>query len=220
MKRRPAPTDERRPRRAAENLHALLASPTPAAWVDHACVHVEALLLDHANCEKKAASTAVSLMFRYPEDEGLVQRLSRLAREELRHFEQVGSVIARRGIALRRVPPTRYASGLHRIVRSREPGRLVDRLIAAAFIEARSAERFGALAPSLDKELGAFYEGLFAAEKRHCEVYLALARARGQDSVEARIRDFAAADAELITQPDRRFGFHSGPPLNAGAARA
>ena len=99
------------------------------------------------------------------------------------------------------------------------PGRVVDRRRVARTVR-EGAERFCALAPSLDKELGAFYEGLFAAEKRHCEVYLALARARGQDSVEARIRDFAAADAELITQPDRRFGFHSGPPLNAGAARA
>ena len=196
----------------AEGWRELLACPTPAAWVSHACVHVETLLLDHANCEKKAASTAVSLLFRYSEDDALVQRLSRLAREELRHFEQVRAVIIRRGIGFRRVPPTHYAGGLHRIVRSREPGRLVDLLIAGAFIEARSAERFALLAPVLDPDLGAFYAGLLAAEARHCDAYLALARARSDASIDARVQVFAAAEAELVTQADRRFGFHSGVP--------
>jgi tRNA-(ms[2]io[6]A)-hydroxylase len=191
---------------------ALLACPTPVAWVSHARASIEALLLDHANCEKKAASTAVGLLFRYPGDDALVQRLSRLAREELRHFEQVRALIARRGVAYRRVPPTRYAGGLHRIVRSREPGRLVDLLIAGAFIEARSAERFSVLAPVLDPELGDFYAGLLAAEARHCDEYLALACKRSDTPIDARVEAFAAAEAELVTQPDSRFGFHSGVP--------
>jgi tRNA-(ms[2]io[6]A)-hydroxylase len=155
----------------------------------------------------------VSLLFRYPADDALVQRLSRLAREELRHFEQVRALIARRGIAFRQVPPTRYAGGLHRLVRGREPGRLADLLIAGAFIEARSAERFAALAPALDAELGGFYAGLLAAEARHCGEYLELARARSEAPLDARLATFAAAEAELVTQPDRRFGFHSGVPL-------
>ena len=195
-----------------EGWRGLLACSTPAAWLSHASVHVETLLLDHANCEKKAASTAVSLLFRYSEDDALVQRLSRLAREELRHFEQVRALIARRGIEFRRVPPTRYAGGLHRIVRSRDPGRLVDLLIAGAFIEARSAERFALLASVLDADLGAFYAGLLAAEARHCDAYLALARARSDTPLDARVQVFAAAEAELVTQTDRRFGFHSGVP--------
>jgi tRNA-(ms[2]io[6]A)-hydroxylase len=198
----------------AQPWRALLACPTPAKWLAHARSHVDALLLDHANCEKKAASTAVSLLFRYPDDDALVQRLSRLAREELRHFEQVRVMIARRGIAFRRVPPTHYAGGLHRLVRSRDPGRLVDLLIAGAFIEARSAERFSVLAPVLDAELGEFYAGLLAAEARHCDAYLALARARGDASFDARVQAFAAAEAELVTKSDRRFGFHSGVPLH------
>jgi tRNA-(ms[2]io[6]A)-hydroxylase len=216
MKHVPAPNDESGLPRGQDPLSALLACPTPLAWVSHARLHVDALLLDHANCEKKAVSTAVSLLFRYPENADLTQRLSRLAREELRHFEQVCSVIARRAIAFRRVPPTRYAAGLHRVVRAREPGRLVDLLVAGAFIEARSAERFAALAPSLDEELGGFYQALFAAEKRHCFDYLALARAWDEGSLNTRIRDFATAEAELITRPDRRFGFHSGPPARDG----
>jgi len=195
-----------------DDYRSLLACATPPEWVSHACTHVAALLLDHASCEKKAASTAVSLLFRYPDQEPFVQRLSRLAREELRHFEQVRALIARRGIAFRRVRPTRYAGGLHRLVRSREPERLVDLLIAGAFIEARSAERFAVLAPALDAELGSFYSGLLVAEVRHCRVYLALARAQSDRPVEPRVQAFAAAEAELITTPDERFGFHSGPP--------
>jgi tRNA-(ms[2]io[6]A)-hydroxylase len=186
----------------------LLACATPAAWVEHACAHLDALLLDHASCEKKAASTAVALLFRYPEREALVQRLSRLAREELRHFEQVHAVIARRGIAGRRSAPTRYAGALRRLVRGREPQRLVDLLITGAF----SAERFAALAPALDPELGAFYAGLLAAEARHCDAYLALASAHGDAPLEDRLAEFAAAEAELVTRPDPHFGFHSGPP--------
>jgi tRNA-(ms[2]io[6]A)-hydroxylase len=212
MKRRQALTDHGSHGSAQRGALGLLACPTPAAWVTHASSHVELLLLDHANCEKKAASTAVSLLFRYPEQESLAQRLSRLAREELRHFEQVCAVTARRGIAFRRVAPTRYAAGLHRLVRAREPDRLVDLLLAGAFIEARSAERFAVLAPALDEELSTFYGGLLAAEARHRDVYLTLARARARADLDERIRDFAAAEAELVTQRDRRFGFHSGPP--------
>jgi tRNA-(ms[2]io[6]A)-hydroxylase len=190
----------------------LLACATPAAWVEHACAHVDSLLLDHASCEKKAASTAVALLFRYPEHDALVQRLSRLAREELRHFEQVRAVIARRGIRVRRLRPTRYAGALHRLVRGSEPARLMDSLIAAALIEARSAERFAALIPALDADLAAFYGGLHAAEARHCDAYLALARQHGDFSFDERLAEFAGAEAALITEPDRHFGFHSGPP--------
>jgi len=189
-----------------------LATPTPDSWLEQAVLNQDLLLIDHANCEKKAASTALGLMHRYVEQGTLLERMSRLAREELRHFEQVRAVIARRGIAFRRVRPTRYAGGLHRVVRSAEPGRLVDLLIAGAFIEARSAERFAVLAPALDRELGAFYASLHAAEARHCRTYLDFAQAQSDAPIDARVRAFSSAEAELITQPDARFGFHSGPP--------
>ena len=194
------------------SMPVILQSVTDPRWFQLATERWQDLLLDHANCEKKAASTALALMFSYPEDFELADRMSRLAREELRHFEQVRALIVRRGIGFRRVPPTRYAGGLHRIVRNREPGRLVDLLIAGAFIEARSAERFALLTPVLDAELGAFYGGLLAAEARHCDAYVALARARSDAPIDARLQAFAAAEAELVTQPDRRFGFHSGVP--------
>lgn len=197
---------------ANSGFGAPLTVATPARWVNAACAQLDTLLLDHAACEQKAASTALSLCFRYPERGDLVQRLSRLAREELRHFEQLRAVIARRGIAFRRVAPTRYASGLRRVVRSREPGRLVDLLLAGAFIEARSAERFALLAPRLDPQLGNLYSGLLDAEARHCDSYLALARAQSEEDLADRIAAFAQAEAQLVTEPDTGFGFHSGPP--------
>ena len=125
----------------------LLRVPTPAAWIEAAVGSRELLLIDHANCEKKAASTALSLMFAYAEDLELAQRLSRLAREELRHYEQVAKLIAELGIVPRRLGPGRYAERLRRLVARTEPAREVDLLVAGAFIEARSCERFEALAP-------------------------------------------------------------------------
>ena len=192
----------------------LLACRTPDAWLERAVTEVPTLLLDHANCEKKAASTALALMFRYPQHGDLCHRLSRLAREELRHYEQVDKLMSRRGIAFRRVAPTRYATGLRDQVRSEEPGRLVDTLICGAFIEARSCERFGAIAPRLDDELRRFYEGLMASESRHFRDYLALAVRLSDEPIGARIERVAHTEAQLIESADPAFGFHSGVPAD------
>jgi tRNA-(ms[2]io[6]A)-hydroxylase len=90
----------------------ILAAPTPAAWVDAACEGWHEVLVDHANCEKKAASSALALMFAYPEDQRLSTALSRLAREELRHFEQVSQMMRRLDVSFVRQSPGRYAAGL------------------------------------------------------------------------------------------------------------
>lgn len=190
-----------------------LPCPTPLAWVEAALAQPGLLLTDHANCEKKAAGTALNLMFRYSADAGLMDWLSRLAREELRHFEQVLAVMKRRGLAFRPLAAARYAGGLRALVRSHEPARLVDTLIAGALIEARSCERFAALAPRLDPELGAFYSRLLASESRHFRSYLAAAqRLAGAAVLGERIAVFAARERELIESPDTEFRFHSGPP--------
>ena len=135
---------------------------TPDSWLTEALQpHREAILLiDHANCEKKAAATALSLMHRYVEQGGLLDKMSRLAREELRHFEQVLKLMRSREIEYVPLSASRYAQGLHKGVRKQEPGRLVDTLIVGALIEARSCERFARLAPSLEPDLKAFYESL------------------------------------------------------------
>src|SRR5580704_18025577 len=140
--------------------HPLLRVPTPAAWVAQACAMPDLLLIDHANCEKKAASTALALMFAYAEDLDLTDRMSRLAREELRHYEQVAKLIRTLGVAPQRLAPGRYAERLRRLVAKSEPHREVDLMICGAFIEARSCERFSTLAANIGAPLGDFFHGL------------------------------------------------------------
>src|SRR4051812_34598418 len=163
--------------------HTILAAPTPERWYEVACERWPELLIDHANCEKKAASTALSLIFSYPEDVALTQRISRLGREELRHFEQVQQLMGELKVSFVRMAPSRYADGLRRKLRKDEPGRLLDLLLCGALIEARSCERFVGLAPRLNDPLGHFYGALAHSEARHGSLYLKLAegRANGTD---------------------------------------
>lgn len=188
---------------------------TPREWVEMACQRWRELLLDHANCEKKAASTALSLIFTYPEDFTLAAQLSRLAREELRHFEQVQRLMVTLAVPFQRLSPSRYAEGLRRHVRLEEPGRRIDVLICGALIEARSCERFRAMAPRLPEPLSGFYRTLSEAEARHHLLYLDLARtsaAVDSQSFERRVEVLADAEADLILAPDAQFRFHSGLP--------
>jgi tRNA-(ms[2]io[6]A)-hydroxylase len=199
----------------AQFSHPLLRAPTPASWIDHACAFPDLLLIDHANCEKKAASTALSLMFAYAEDLELTERMSRLAREELRHYEQVAKMIMALKITPERLAPGRYAAQLRRLVSSAEPQREVDLMICGALIEARSCERFAVLGQSIGEPLNGLFEGLHEAEARHYGIYLKLARraaARAKVDLDARIAVFAALEAQLITSPDTVFRFHSGAP--------
>lgn len=196
-----------------EAVRAFLGCPTPEGWITAALEQPTLLLTDHANCEKKAAGTALNLLFRYSEDSSLMDWLSRLAREELRHFEQVLAIMKRRRVPFRPLAAARYAGGLRGLARTHEPARLVDTLIAGAFIEARSCERFAALAPRLDAELGDFYSRLLSSEARHFRAYLSAAeRAAGSHDISARIAEFRVRERELIEAPDTEFRFHSGPP--------
>jgi len=198
-----------------EDISRFLASPTPAGWIDAACDDLPLLLVDHAHCEKKAASSAIQLLFRYPDRQRLVHRMSRLAREELRHFEQVLKLMEQRGLAFHHLSPSRYAEGLRRHARTHEPARLVDILVIGAFIEARSCERFQALAPVLeDRGIAAFYAGLCESESRHFRHYLKLAEQAAGGDVAERVAFFREVEAELNEAPDRELRFHSGPPAN------
>lgn len=193
-----------------DELLAFLRRATPDAWVQQALQHPEELLIDHANCEKKAASTALNLMFRYIDKPDLLQKMSRLAREELRHFEQVIALMGKRGIAYRGLSASHYAQRLRQHVRTVEPGRLVDTLIVGAFIEARSCERFAKLAPHLDAELGEFYGSLLKSEARHYQDYLKLARDYADESIDERVAFFAEVESQAIIENDTEFRFHSG----------
>lgn len=190
-----------------------LCAATDPRWYELACERWQELLVDHANCEKKAASTALSLIFTYADDLDLTSRLSRLAREELRHFEQVQKYMVDAGVPFKRLTPSRYAEGLRRAVRRSEPSRLLDLLLCGALIEARSCERFVGLVPRLHEPLASFYRGLAESEARHQSLYLWLAERRADArAVHARLAELADIEAELATAPDGQFRFHSGTP--------
>jgi len=194
-----------------ERPEILLAATAPD-WVEAAAARWRELLNDHAQCEKKAASTALALMFSYPQDRRLAATLSRLAREELRHFEQVQKLMITLEVPFERQRPGRYAAGLRALLRTADPGRKLDLLLTGALIEARSCERFRLLAPRLPVEVAGFYEQLARSEARHFEEYLELARAEAAAQWRPRLRQLAEREARLATTPDAQLRFHSGPP--------
>ena len=197
---------------ALEEIQAFLPCATPDKWLENALDNQTLMLIDHANCEKKAASTALNLIYRYTDNFELLNKMSRLAREEMRHFEQVIAIMKRRNIAYQHISASRYAAGMRELARSNDPGKLVDMLVIGAFIEARSCERFARLAPYLDDELKAFYTSLLKSEGRHYQDYLKLAKkAAGDQGIDDRIALFAECEQRLIEQPDTEFRFHSGP---------
>jgi len=187
----------------------ILQSPTPKKWLDRAVNSLEILLIDHAHCEKKAATTAISLIHRYP-DKNLVNQLSPLAREELLHFEQVLMVIKKEGYKYRNIRPGAYAKTLYEASSNQEPQRLKDTLIICALIEARSCERFHALIPLLPTSLNKFYSKLHAAEARHCDLYLDIYTEIFNEDYTERLNDLSAIESSYINNEDKIFRFHSG----------
>ncbi|MCC5824963.1 tRNA-(ms[2]io[6]A)-hydroxylase [Alkalimonas sp.] len=150
-----------------------------------------------------------------PWQQQVLEKMVRLIKEELHHFEQVLAFIRQRGIEMQPLSAAGYASGLLRHVRSRDPGLLVDKLIIGALIEARSCERFAALAPLLDDDLQRFYISLLRSEARHYQDYLQLAADISPEPIAQRVQQLAAIEAELILQPAAEFRFHSGVPAAA-----
>ena len=196
---------------------------TPKAWASRAVQELPTILLDHVSLELRAAQQAQSLIRRYGGgDNGsdwtfsLMEKMSKLAREELRHFEQVLSILHKRGIDYRRIPASRYANVLHSEIRKVEPDRLIDTLIVGAIIEARSCERFFCLSSELgskEPDLVAFYGSLLKSESRHFQGYLSLAAGVGEDPISDRIEFFLKHEKALILQSDSMMRFHSGVPI-------
>lgn len=204
--------------RLPAGIAAFLTTETPEEWLIEAVRHLPEMLLDHANCELKAASTALGFLYRYPDRSALVQRMSKLAREELRHFEQVRAIMDEMGIPFARLSASRYAGGLHDAVRPQEPHKLLDLLLIGALIEARSCERFAKIAPRLPERLGRFYSGLLASEARHFGQYIAFAKSEcavDAAEIDARLEELKVIEAALIVTPDPDFRFHSGLPIAA-----
>ncbi|GAM29661.1 putative tRNA hydroxylase [Acinetobacter calcoaceticus] len=199
---------------------AFLGCQTPKAWLDEAINNLDILMQDHANCEKKAASTAMNLMFRYSFFPDLQVKLAQLVREEMLHYEQVLELMAKRGQKWDGLSAGRYAGGLRKEIRTYEPEALIDVLVVGAFVEARSCERFHALAPRVDEELGRYYRYLLKSESRHFEDYLALAldvaktakMKNPKEDIQQRIEHIREVEKNLILTPDDTFRFHSGVP--------
>lgn len=220
------------------HIQQFLGAPTPQAWLDAAIQDLPTLIQDHANCEKKAAGTAMNLIFRYEFHQQLQLKLAQLIREEMLHYEQVVGIMEERGQKWRHLPASRYAKGMLKHKRTYEPAAMIDILIIGAFIEARSCERFAALSEIIeDERLAKYYRYLLKSESRHYEDYINLARSLQPEqgssvdlealskatggsinsdektmNVEQRIEFFRQIEAELITSPDKELRFHSGIP--------
>ena len=179
-----------------------LAAPSPAPWVEAAAADIDATLADHAHCELKAASTALSMAGRFPEATALVRDLTALAHEDIRHFERVVDLVQSRGQSLPKVGPDRYVKGLRNLRLPKLPGSsaLMDQLVLCGFIEARSCERFRLLARGpIPGDLRGFYAELAGAEARHHELFFEHARrVAGPAVAEMRIRQVAELEAALI----------------------
>ncbi|MFQ5547790.1 MAG: tRNA-(ms[2]io[6]A)-hydroxylase [Woeseia sp.] len=201
-----------------EPIAAFLDTATPPEWIRKSKANIPALLLDHANCELKAASTALGFIYRYPDRTVLVLRMSSLAREELRHFEQAKKLMQEMDIPFERLSASRYAGKLRQAVRREEPACLLDMLLVGALIEARSCERFAALIPHVPEKLGKLYTGLLESEARHFETYLEFARTETgvtEEQFEQRLAELKSLESTLISEPDEQFRFHSGVPSQA-----
>jgi tRNA-(ms[2]io[6]A)-hydroxylase len=189
-----------------------LAGPTPTRWAEHAVENLPTLVADHAVCELQAAVFALSLVGMYPGSPVLVDRLSALAAEELRHFRKVSKEARRLGGNLPTKRRNFYVSALRAACRGgAEPARGLDLLLVAALIEARSHERFTVLGPCVkDVRLRKLYAELAEAEARHGPVYLDLARAHaGEAAAAARLKELVKVEADAITsQPRREIAVH------------
>jgi tRNA 2-(methylsulfanyl)-N6-isopentenyladenosine37 hydroxylase len=177
-----------------------LKQPTHPAWVEQAISHLDIILLDHSQCERKAAGVALNMIFRYPSNEKMVRELTKIAREELEHFELVNQWLERRNIPMRPLQPPPYGAGLKSQIRPKEPERFLDSLLVSGLIEARSHERLGLLANHCpEPELAKFYRSLMASEARHYGVYWVLADTYfDRDIVRVRLDELAVVESELL----------------------
>jgi len=193
-----------------------LKSLTADRWLAQVDESLAEMLIDHAHCEKKAAGTALNLIFAYVENLDLCWEMTKIVNEELAHFHLVLDLLKKRNIRFRRLKPGQYGRRLNDLVRKQEPARAVDRLLVAGLIEARSCERFQRLADHVrkravpDLELADFYHGLFESEARHHSTYLRLAMDFGPEKeVLKRLDVLATLEAEIIAPGESIPRMHS-----------
>ncbi|MEL6495816.1 MAG: tRNA-(ms[2]io[6]A)-hydroxylase [Cyanobacteria bacterium J06623_7] len=178
----------------------ILQQPSGSEWIQMAIANLDTILLDHSHCERKAAGSAINLMFRYPSHQQLVHQLTAIAREELLHFEQVNQWLARRNIPLAALNSPPYFARLKSQVRHSEPQRLIDLLLVSAIIEARSHERLGLIGEHCpDPELAKFYRSLMASEARHYGIYWILAKSYSdRPTIEQRLMELGEYESSIL----------------------
>jgi tRNA-(ms[2]io[6]A)-hydroxylase len=188
-----------------------LAASTSGRWLAQVQANLDLLLIDHAHCEKKAAGTAMNLLFSYVENRDLTLAMTEIVQEELAHFHLVRDILDSRQIRFRKLRPSDYGARLHELVHKHEPQRAVDRLLVAGLIEARSCERFGLLRDHLaDRALAEFFGSLFESEARHHSTYVRLAKGYAPETaVRERLAELSAAEAQIIAAGDPEARMHS-----------
>jgi tRNA-(ms[2]io[6]A)-hydroxylase len=190
-----------------------LQSSSNSNWLAQVDATLEEVLIDHAHCERKAASTAMNLINAYTENRPLCIEMTRIVQEELEHFQMVLDLLEKRNIRFRRLPPGHYGRRLNMLVSQNEPMRAVDRLIVAGLIEARSCERFRLLAEHFqqrDPELSTFYAGLFESEARHHTTYIALAEDYiPRSQVRQRLDQLSRQECQIIAEGSPLVRMHS-----------
>ena len=188
-----------------------LKTSTSQSWLDQAIAHPLEILIDHANCERKAAGAAIQMMFRYLCEPGLAEVLSPLAREELEHFERVLEILKSRGRYLEPLQAPPYGSLLAKSIRKEEPLRMLDSFLVAGLIEARSHERMALLSlHSPDQELRALYAELLHSEARHFCIYWTLAEERFDKSETlTRLNELAEVESKILSEIHHEPRMHS-----------
>jgi tRNA-(ms[2]io[6]A)-hydroxylase len=189
-----------------------LKGSTESRWLAQVDRDLEAILVDHAHCEKKAAGSAMSLIVAYGTvAPAICRELSEIVVEELEHFRLVLDLLDRRGLRFSSLKPGAYGRRMNDLVRSGEPARAIDRMLVASLIEARSCERFSLLRDHVsDPALAEFYGSLFESEARHHTTYVRLARHFGsEEQVRGRLDELAIAEARIIAAGDPLPRMHS-----------
>ena len=187
--------------------------PTDPRWVNIVEKNIEEILTDHAYCEQKAASNAISCIVRFPQYPDVVAEMVRIAREEMEHFGMVHQELLKRGLKLGRERKDEYVQDLADYIRSgggSKEQHFVDRMLFAAMIEARSCERFRLLSLEIaDADLKQFYHELMASEAEHYTTFINFARKYAGDiDVDQRWRDFLSFEASLMEKYGKKETIH------------
>jgi tRNA-(ms[2]io[6]A)-hydroxylase len=190
-----------------------LKSESTTRWLSQVDQNLDEILIDHAHCERKAASTAMNLMNAYTDNRAICREMTIVIQEELEHFHMVVEILDQRKIPFRRIAGGSYGRKLNALVRPGPPDRDVDRMLIASLIEARSCERFSLLAAHVkdrDAELSAFYAGLFESEARHHTTYVRLAEEFApREIVRARLNQLSQQESEIISAGSELPRMHS-----------